>query len=79
MCGKLLQSSSAQRRTRCACCAPLMGNTLSIGIQSDQRLRHKSKLTCVAVPGVQVQADSNFADLGADSLDTVSVIATQRV
>ena len=54
-----------------------MGNTLSIAIQSHQRLRHKSKLTCVAVPGVQVQADSNFADLGADSLDTVSVIAMQ--
>ena len=37
------------------------------------------KLTCAALLGVQVQADSNFADLGADSLDTVSRAAMQSV
>ena len=49
-------------------------------IQSHQQLRHdRSKLTCAAFLDVQVQADSNFADLGADSLDTVSRTAMQRL
>ena len=50
-----------------------MRNFSSKGIQRHHWLRHHtSKLTCATLLGVQVQADSNFADLGADSLDTVS-------
>ena len=44
----------------------------------ERLIHHKSQLTCATSPGVQVQADSNFADLGADSLDTVSRAAIQK-